>query len=45
MLQQIDQIAAPTAARIHHAHAWLDPPAQDLIEQVDVDIAELIAQH
>ena len=37
----MDEVAAVTASGVKHAHAGLDVPAQDLIEYVDVDLAEL----
>ena len=44
MLQQVDQIAAVAAPGIEHALPRIEAPAQDLIEEVDVDIAELLPQ-
>ena len=39
--QQIDEIAAPAAAGVEDTIAWRDAAAQQLIEQIDVDPAEL----
>ncbi len=44
MLQQVDQIAAIAAPGIEHALPPIEAAAQDLIEEVDVDIAELLPQ-
>src|SRR5436190_19645704 len=42
--EQEDEIAARSASRVEHAHAGRDAPAQQLIEHVDVDIAEQFSQ-
>ena len=42
--QQKDDVAAAAASGIEDAHARPDSPAQQLIEQVDVDVAELFAE-
>ena len=39
--QQIDEIAAPAAAGVEDTIAWRDAAAQQLVEQIDVDPAEL----
>ena len=39
--QEVHEIATAAAAGIEHAHARPDAAAQQLIEQVDVDVAEL----
>ena len=44
MLQEVDQIPAVAAAGVEHARARIEPAAQQLIEDVDVDVAELRAQ-
>ena len=44
VLQQIDEIAAAAAAGVQYPHAANDAAAQELVEQVDVDCAELILQ-
>ena len=38
------QIASTAAARVEHTHSVADAPAQQLIEQVDVDVAELLVK-
>ncbi len=43
-LQQIDQVTAITTAGIEHALPRIEAATQDLVEQVDVDVAELVAQ-
>jgi hypothetical protein len=40
--EQVDKIAAVTATSIEHTHARDNVPAQDLIEDVDIDLAELL---
>jgi hypothetical protein len=42
--QEVDQIAAVTASGIEHAAARVESASQDLVEQVDVDVAELQAE-
>src|SRR5262249_17426803 len=39
-----DEVAPGAAPGVEHLHATGDPAAEQLIEQVDVDIAELFAQ-
>src|SRR5262245_3932957 len=39
--EQIDKVAALSTARVEHTHAGPDPAPQKLIEEVDVDLAEL----
>ena len=39
--EQVDEVAAVAASGIDNGHAGLDVAAQDLIEDVDVDLAEL----
>ena len=41
LAQQVDEIASAATAGVEHAHARADPAAQQLVEQVDVDVAEL----
>ena len=38
--EQIHEISAGPGASIEHPHARRDPPAQQLIEEIDVDLAE-----
>jgi hypothetical protein len=40
--QQIDEVATITASGVQHTHAWRNVPAQNLIEYVDIDLAELV---
>src|ERR1019366_8472497 len=42
LLEQINQVAAETASGVEDAHARRDAPAQDLVEQVNIDLAELL---
>ena len=42
--QQMHEIASRSAAHVEHPHARRDAAAQQLVEQVDVDVAELFAQ-
>jgi hypothetical protein len=42
--QQIDEIAAVAAAGVEDAHPGADVAAQDLVEDVDVDLAEFVLQ-
>jgi hypothetical protein len=44
VLKQVDEIAAIAASGIEYARSRIETPAQDLIEEVDVDIAELPPQ-
>jgi thiol-disulfide isomerase/thioredoxin len=44
LAKKIDQIAAAAAARVENPHSWLDAAAQKLVEQVDIDRAELVGQ-
>jgi hypothetical protein len=44
VLEQIDKVAPAAAAGVENAHATTDASAQKLIEQVDVDVAELIVE-
>ena len=41
LTQQVDEVAAHSAAGVDDAVAGRDAPAQDLVEQIDVDRAEL----
>jgi hypothetical protein len=41
LLQKVDQVAAVSASRIEYPAARVEPSAKDLIEEVDVDVAEL----
>ncbi len=42
--QKVDQIAAASAPGVENAGGGRDTAAQQLIEQVDVDVAEVIAE-
>jgi hypothetical protein len=42
--EEIDEIAAGATACVEHAHARVDVVAEDLIEEVDVDGAELLLE-
>jgi hypothetical protein len=42
--QEGDEVAAPAAPGVEHAHPLHDPAAQQLVEQVDVEVPELRAQ-
>ena len=44
LAKQVDEVAAAAAAAVDDAIATADPAAQQLIEQVDVDCAELILE-
>jgi len=39
--QKIDQIASIACAGVHHSAAAVEAPLQNLIEEIDVDLAEL----
>ena len=43
-LQQIDQVAAIATASIEHALPTIESATQDLVEEIDVDVAELLPQ-
>ena len=40
LLQEEDEVASAAATRVEDSHPWRDAAAQDLVEQVDVDLAE-----
>ena len=40
--QQVNEVAPVSASGVKHAHAGLNVAAQDLIEDVDIDLAELL---
>jgi hypothetical protein len=42
--QKPDQIASSPAARIEDAHSGRNATAQNLVEQIDVDLAKLFAE-
>jgi hypothetical protein len=42
--EEVDEIAAGTAARVENSHAGHDVAAQELIEEIDVDRAELLLE-
>ena len=39
--EEVDEIAAAAAARVDDAHAGCDPSTKELIEEIDIDLAEL----
>jgi hypothetical protein len=41
LLQKIDEIPPLATARVQHAAAPVETPAQELIEEIDVDLAKL----
>ena len=43
--EEVDEIAPAAAAGIDDTHAGRDSSTQELIEEVDVDLAELGARH
>lgn len=42
--QEPDQVPASSTARVQQAHARNQPPLQELVEQIDVDVPQLLAQ-
>ena len=44
VLQEVDQVPAVAAAGVEHARAGVEPAAKNLIEEIDVDVAELRPQ-
>jgi hypothetical protein len=40
--QQVDEVAAVAASSVKHAHSRRNVTAQDLIEDVDIDLSELL---
>jgi hypothetical protein len=42
--EEVDEIAPGAAARVEDSHAGHDVVAKDLIEEVDVDLAELLLE-
>jgi hypothetical protein len=42
MSEEIYEIAACTAAGVEDAHTRRDPAPEELVEQVDIDVAELL---
>jgi hypothetical protein len=42
--QRVHQIPALAAAGVEQPHAWADAAAQELIEEIDVDLAELVVK-
>ena len=44
LLEHVYKVAARAAAGVEHANARRDSSAQDLVEEVDVDVAELIGE-
>ncbi len=44
LAQQVDQVSTVSAAGIENPHLRRDVAAQDLVEDVDVDLAELVLQ-
>jgi len=41
LAKQVDEIPPEAAAGVEHPHSWRDVSAQNLIEEVDVNLAEL----
>src|ERR1700676_2385127 len=44
LFEKIDQITAGTTSRIEDSHAGQDAAPQELVKEVDVDLAELLAK-
>jgi hypothetical protein len=44
MAQQVQQVPPAAAARIDYPHAGRNPSAQQLVEEIDVDLAELLLE-
>jgi hypothetical protein len=42
--EEIDEVTAGAAARVEDSHAGNDVAAEQLVEEVDVDVAELVLQ-
>ena len=42
--QEIGKVAAGPAARVEHTPATVESPAKDLIEKIDIDVAESRSQ-
>ena len=42
--EQVDEVAPVATAGVEDAHAGGDVAAQDLVEDVDVDVAELVLE-
>ena len=43
-IEKVNEIAAPAAAGVEDAHAGGDVAAKELVEEVDVDLAELLLE-
>jgi hypothetical protein len=43
-IEEVDEIAAPAAASVEYAHAGGDIAAEELVEEVDIDLAELLLE-
>jgi hypothetical protein len=44
LAQKIDQVPSETAAGIENYHSWRNPAAEKLVEEMDVDVAELLVE-
>jgi hypothetical protein len=42
--EEIDEIATGAAAGVQNSYAWHDVAAKELVEEVDVDLAELLLE-
>ena len=42
VLEEVDEVSAAAAPCVDYAHARGDAPTQELIEEVDIDLAELV---
>jgi hypothetical protein len=42
LAQQVDQVPPVTASGIEHSHARCNIPAQNLVEDIDIDLPELL---
>lgn len=44
LLEQVDQVPTGTASGVEHAHAGGDTSAQQLVKEVNIDVAELLSK-
>src|SRR4051812_45476761 len=42
LMEEVDKVASGTAGRVEDPHTRRDPSAEELIEEVDIDLAELL---
>jgi len=42
--EEVDEVAASTASGVEDAHAGRDVAAEELVEEIDVDVAELLLE-